>query len=44
MCNSKDPYLLLSSAGSEQFIEKIERLTGRDLVKRKAGRPHKRAS
>ena len=31
-------------AGSEQFIEMIERLTGRDLVMRKAGRPHTRAS
>ena len=31
-------------AGSEQFIEMIERLTGRDLMMRKAGRPHKRAS
>lgn len=31
-------------AGSEQFIEMIERLTGRDLVMRKAGRPHKPAS
>ena len=31
-------------AGSEQFIEMIERLTGRDLMLRKAGRPLKRAS
>jgi putative transposase len=30
--------------GSEQFIETIEQLTGRDLVMRRAGRPHKRAS
>jgi hypothetical protein len=30
-------------AGSEQFIEMIERLTSRDLVMRKAGRPLKRA-
>jgi hypothetical protein len=26
-------------AGSEPFIEMLERLTGRDLVMRKAGRP-----
>jgi putative transposase len=31
-------------AGSEQFIEMIEQLTGRDLVMRKAGRPRKPAS
>ncbi len=31
-------------AGSEQFIEMLERLTGRELVRRKAGRPLKRAS
>ena len=31
-------------AGSEQFIEMLERLTGRELVRRKAGRPRKRAS
>jgi putative transposase len=31
-------------AGSEQFIEMIEGLTGRDLRMRKAGRPLKRAS
>jgi len=31
-------------AGSEQFVEMIERLTGRDLAVRKAGRPLKRAS
>jgi len=31
-------------AGSEQFIEIIERLTGRELVMKKAGRPHKHAS
>ncbi len=31
-------------AGSEQFIKMMERLTGRDLAMRKAGRPHKRAS
>jgi hypothetical protein len=31
-------------AGSEQFVEMIERLTGRELVMRKAGRPLKRAS
>jgi putative transposase len=30
--------------GSGQFIETIERLTGRDLVKRKAGRPLKHPS
>jgi hypothetical protein len=32
------------SAGSEQFIGVIERLTGRILTMRKAGRPLKRAS
>jgi len=31
-------------AGNEQFVEMIERLTGRDLAVRKAGRPLKRAS
>jgi len=31
-------------AGSERFVEMIERLTGRDLATRKAGRPLKRAS
>ena len=31
-------------AGSEQFVEMIESLTGRDLKRRKAGRPLKRAS
>ncbi|MDP2602602.1 MAG: transposase [Deltaproteobacteria bacterium] len=31
-------------AGSEQFVEMIERLTGRDLAMRKAGRPLKYAS
>jgi REP-associated tyrosine transposase len=31
-------------AGSEEFVEMIERLTGRDLAVRKAGRPLKRAS
>jgi hypothetical protein len=31
-------------AGSEQFVEMIERLTGRDLAMRKAGRPLKHAS
>jgi putative transposase len=31
-------------AGSEQFVEMIERLTGRDLAMRKAGRPLKRVS
>ena len=31
-------------AGSEQFVETIERLTGRNLGRRKAGRPLKRAS
>ena len=31
-------------AGSERFIEVIERLTGRDLMKRRAGRPLKRVS
>ena len=31
-------------AGSAPFIEMIERLTGRDLVMRKPGRPLKRAS
>jgi putative transposase len=31
-------------AGSEPFIEMLERLTGRDLVMRKAGRPRKSAS
>ena len=31
-------------AGNERFIEKIERVTGRDLALRKAGRPVKRAS
>jgi putative transposase len=31
-------------AGSERFIEMIGRITGRDLVMRKAGRPHKHAS
>jgi hypothetical protein len=31
-------------AGSEQFIKTIERLTGRDLIMRKAGRPHEYAS
>jgi REP-associated tyrosine transposase len=31
-------------AGSEQFIEMIERLTGRDLMIRRAGRPLKRVS
>ena len=31
-------------AGSEQFIETIERLTGRDLIMRKAGRPYEYAS
>jgi hypothetical protein len=30
--------------GSEQFIEMIERLTGRDLSMRKVRRPLKRAS
>jgi hypothetical protein len=29
-------------AGNEGFIEMIERLTGRDLMMRKAGRPLKR--
>ena len=31
-------------AGSERFVEMIERLTGRDLATRKAGRPLKRVS
>jgi putative transposase len=31
-------------AGSEQFVEMMEKLTGRDLVMRKAGRPLKHAS
>jgi len=31
-------------AGSEQFVEIMERLTGRDLVMRKAGRRLKHAS
>ena len=31
-------------AGSKQFVEMIERLTGRDLLIQKAGRPLKRAS
>ena len=31
-------------AGSEQFVEMIERLTGRNLAMRKPGRPLKRAS
>lgn len=32
------------STGSEQFVEMIERLTGRDLAMRKSARPLKRAS
>jgi hypothetical protein len=31
-------------AGSEQIVEMIEKLTGRDLTRRKSGRPLKRAS
>jgi hypothetical protein len=31
-------------AGSEQFVELIEKLTGRDLTVRKWGRPLKRTS
>ena len=31
-------------AGSAQFVELIEKVTGRDLRMRKAGRPLKRAS
>lgn len=31
-------------AGSEQFVELMEKLTGRDLAMRKTGRPLKHAS